>query len=310
MDQSLPPWTSGPATHPDEVRAVYRRILERAPVRARHVEVGSGRQMHVIEAGEGPPAVLLHGSGTSSISFLSLLERLDGIRGIAVDRPGFGLSDPADLPRERYRDAVVECVETMLDALGLAETALVGSSGGGTWALWYALARPERVRRLVLLGGVPLLPGTRPPPPVRVMAIPHLGEILNRVAKPSPKMVVRFMGTMGEGNTIVNYPDLIESLVAAGNDPVANNGNLAELRAISSPFGFRRALRLQPHELRRLSVPTLMVWGDREPIGGVGVAGATADLIPNARLEILLAGHVPWLGNLDRTAELVSTFVR
>jgi pimeloyl-ACP methyl ester carboxylesterase len=31
---------------------------------------------------------------------------------------------------------------------------------GGTWALWYALARPERVRRLVLLGAAPLLPGT------------------------------------------------------------------------------------------------------------------------------------------------------
>lgn len=181
---------------------------------------------------------------------------------------------------------------------------------GGTWALWYALARPERIRRLVLLDAVPLLPGTRPPPPLRVMATPKVGEFLQRVAKPSPKMVVRMMASVGEGDTIVNDPDLIESLVATGNDPVASEVNLAELRAIISPFGFRRALRLQPEELRQLSVPTLLVWGDHDPVGGVKVAETIADLIPNAQLEILPAGHVPWLGNLDRTAELVSTFVR
>ena len=296
-------------THPDAVEGVYRRILERAPVHTRYIEVSSGRQIHTIEAGEGPPVVFLHGSGTSSISFLSLLERLDGVRGVAVDRPGFGLSDPAELPSRRYRDAVVRWVEGLLDALGLAETALGGGSMGGMWALWYALARPERIRRLVLLDAVPLLPGTRIPPPLRVMATPMVGELLNRVVKPSPKAVVRMMASVGEGSTIVNYPDLIDSLVAAGSDPVASEVNLAELRAIMSPFGFRSAVRLKPEELRQLSVPTPVVWGDHDPVGGVKVAEAIADLIPSAQLEILPAGHVPWLGNPDRTAELVSRFV-
>lgn len=302
--------TGSTTTHPDEVRAIYRRILAKAPVRARYIELGSGRRVHVVEPGDGPPAVLLHGSVTCSISFVPLLERLDGVRGIAVDRPGFGLSDPAKLPRERYRDAAVECVERVLDALGLAEAALVGNSMGGTWALWCALARPSRVGRLVLLGSAPLLPGTRVPPPLRAMATPMVREFLRRVAKPSPKMVVRMMASMGEGDTIVNYPDLIESLVAAGNDPVASAANLAELRGIISPFGFRRALRLRPDELRRLSVSTLLVWGDHDSVGGVEVAEANAGLVPDAQLEILPAGHVPYLGNLDRTAELVSTLVR
>ena len=310
MIRSMPPQTGGvPTTHPDEVRAVYRRILEKASVRGRYLAVGAARRVHAVEAGEGPPAVLLHGSGTSSISLLPVLERLDGVRGIAVDRPGFGLSDPAALPRERYRAAAVGCMDGILDALGVAATALVGNSMGGTWALWYALARPERVRRLVLLGAAPLLPGTRVPPPLRLMATPVVGEVLQRVLKPSLKQVVRLMASLGEADTIASYPELIESLVAAGNDPVAAAANLAELRAAISPVGFRRALRLRPEELRQLRVPTLLVWGDHEPVGGVNVAQTIAALIPDSRLELLPAGHVPYLGNPDRTAELVSTFV-
>jgi pimeloyl-ACP methyl ester carboxylesterase len=297
-------------THSDRVRAVYRRRLDVAPVRASYIEAASGRRAHIIMAGDGPPAVFLHGSNTSSLSDVSMLERLDGVRAIAVDRPGFGLSDPAQLPRGRYRESAVETVERILDALELAETALVGGSMGGTWALWYALARPERVRRLVLLGAAPLLPGTRVPPLLRMMTTPLLGELLQRVAKPGPKMVVRMMASMGEGETIVNHPELIEALVAAGNDPVAAAANLAELRAIISPSGFRPALRIRPEELRRLRVPTLLVWGDHDPVGTVDVAGAIAGLIPSARLEVLPAGHVPWLGNLNRTAGLVSAFVR
>jgi pimeloyl-ACP methyl ester carboxylesterase len=300
---------SAPA-HSEAVRAVYRRRLEGAPVRARYIGAGPGRRVHIIEAGEGHPAVFLHGSSTSSLSDLPVLERLDGVQGIAVDRPGFGLSDPAQLPRGRYREAAVETVERVLDALGLAETALVGGSMGGTWALWYALAHPERVRRLVLLGAAPLLPGTRVPPLLRMMTTPLLGELLRRMAKPGPRMVVRMMASMGEGDTIVNHPELIESLVAAGNDPVAAAADLAELQAIISPLGFRPALLIRQEELRQLRVPTLLVWGDHDPVGTVDVAEAIADLIPNAQLEVLTAGHVPWLGNLDRTARLVSAFVR
>jgi pimeloyl-ACP methyl ester carboxylesterase len=46
----------------------------------------------------------------------------------------------------------------VLDALELPSASLVGSSMGGTWPTWYALARPARVQRLVLLGATPLLP--------------------------------------------------------------------------------------------------------------------------------------------------------
>lgn len=277
---------------------------------ARAVELSSDRWVHVIETGDGPPVLFLHGSGTSVASLLPVLERLEGVRAIAVDRPGFGLSDPTPVPRERFRAAAVEFIDEVLDKLGLESAALAGNSMGGTWALWYALARPERVRRLVLLGSAPLLPGTRPPAPLRVMATPALGAFLNRVMKPNPQRVVQLMDAMGEGETIVRYPDLLESVAAAGRDPKASAANLAELRAVISPFGFRRSARLHTDELRRVTVPTLLIWGDRDPVGATDAARMAAAAIPGARLEVLPAGHVPYLGHPERVSELVSGFVR
>jgi pimeloyl-ACP methyl ester carboxylesterase len=95
---------------------------------------------------------------------------------------------------------------------------------------------------------------------------------------------------VGEKEPIVRYPQQIESLVAAGNDPVATAANLAELRAAISSLGFRPSMRLHREELRRLTVPTLVIWGEHDPVGAVEVGQATAKLIPDARLEVLPAG--------------------
>ena len=254
--------------------------------------------------------MFLHGSNTSSLSLLPVLERLEGVRAIAVDRPGFGCSEPVRVPRERFRDAAVEFLDEVLDEVGLKTSAFAGNSMGGTWALWYALARPERVRRLVLLGSAPLLPGTRPPIPLRVNAAPLVGDLLPRVVKPNRNMLLRLMASMGEKDTIVRYPELIESIVAAARDPIASAANLAELRAIISPLGFRPSAMIQPDELRRLNVPTLLIWGDHDPVGTAEVARETARLMPRAQLELLPAGHVPYLGHPQRVSELLTTFIR
>jgi pimeloyl-ACP methyl ester carboxylesterase len=301
-------WNAAHA-HPGEVVAAHRKVLDDSPAQDRYIDVG-GRQVHVIERGEGPPLVLLHGTNTSALLFHPLLERLDRIRAIAVDRPGLGLSDPVDLPRKRFRDAAVEWLDRLLDALELGETALLGNSMGGTWTLWHALAHPDRIRRLVLVGAAPLLPGTRVPAPLRVMATPKVGELLQRAVPSSPKMIVQMMGLMGERETIVDYPEQIDALAAAGNDLLASKVNLAELRAVAGSFGFRRRLRLQADELGRLSAPTLLVRGEHDPVGGTDVARATTDLIPDAHLELLPAGHGPWLGHADRIADLIASFAR
>ena len=51
-----------------------------------------------------------------------------------------------------------------------------------------------------------------------------------------------------------------------------------------------------------------MIWGDHDPVVSVADAQAAAELIPDARLEVVPAGHVPHLGHPDRVAELLEEF--
>jgi pimeloyl-ACP methyl ester carboxylesterase len=218
-----------------------------------------------------------------------------------------GLSDPVDVQRRTFRDVAVRFVDDVLNALELESAVLVGASGGGVYATWYALERPRRVRGLVLLGSTPTLPGGRVPPPIRMMATPVLGNVMARV-KPGRRMLLRMMASVGEATTIERHPDLLDSLVYGARDSVAVSANRAELRALISPFGFRRATRFDAEELGRLSVPTLMIWGDRDPVVPLAHARAVAARIPAARLEVLAAGHVPQLGHPERVGQLITAF--
>jgi pimeloyl-ACP methyl ester carboxylesterase len=296
-------------SHSPRVRDAYERMVGAAGGRGRFIRRPSGR-VHVIEAGDGPPVVHLHGENTSSLSHLMLLPHLTGVRSYLVDRPGRGLSDPEEFPRNGLRACAVRFVDDVLDELRLESAVLVGASGGGTWSVWYALERPERVRGLVMLGSVPMLPGARIPPGIRLMATPVLGQFLSRTLKPGRRMLLRLMSSMGEGDTILRHPDLLDSLVDAAHDPVAISANAAEFRALLSPLGIRSAARIRPDDLRRLAVPTLMVWGDHDPVVSVESARAAADLMPDARLEMLPAGHVPQLGHPERVAAMIGDFAR
>ncbi|MGH3508322.1 MAG: alpha/beta fold hydrolase [Nocardioidaceae bacterium] len=260
---------------------------------------GQQRWTNPGQAGEGPPVLHLHGSSTSSLSHLPLLERCTALRSVAVDRPGFGLSQPTRVLQRRFRESAIDLVGDVLDELQWRSATVAGGSMGGTWALWYALAHPERVTRLVLLGSAPLLPGTRPPAPLRTATTPLLGELLVRFAKPNARILQRLMATVGEGDTIIRYPDLVDALVAAAHDRVAAQTNLAELRAVRSVLGFRASVRIRTDELRDLRVPTLLIWGDSDPVGCVEAARTAADLIPDARLEVLPAVMFP--GSATRT---------
>jgi pimeloyl-ACP methyl ester carboxylesterase len=290
--------------------AVQQQLLDEADldIRPRRIQLEGGSTLQILEAGEGDPLVILHGAGSSSVLMIPLMEKLKGRRLIAVDRPGYGLSDPVD-PGGDYRRAAVDVLTGLLDALDLEQVDLAGSSGGGVWSLWLALDRPERIRRLALVGGCPMLPGTRAPWPLRLYSTPWLGELMNRMT-PSPSSVKREMAAMGEGETILNYPGQIDAFVAAGSDPVANKTVLDEFRVyLRGPWGARPERLFTEDDLGRVSHPTLLIWGDRDPLGGPGAARRAAASFPNAHLEVLPAGHGPWLGEPQRTGQLVTNFL-
>ncbi len=297
------------------LRAWYERVLPEGSGYSRRVESDLPTRVHVLEKGAGPPMILLHGTGVAAGFFLPLLAELDGVRAIAPDLPGRGLSDPIDHPRRHFRTAAVGWLDRLLDVLGLEETVLLGHSAGGVWATWYALAHPERVGRLVLVGP-PAFPGTRCPLPHRVLATPGLGRLAAGLVPPGRESVLRFAAVMGERATLVRHPDLIDLLVAMRRDPVAESAARDEIHALVSPLalltpsGFRRRTRVRPDELGRLTMPTLLVWGRDEPLGGVAVARGVTDLIPSAKLAVLPGGHAPWLGQPAQTAVVILDFLR
>jgi pimeloyl-ACP methyl ester carboxylesterase len=118
-----------------------------------------GLDIRYLEAGNGVPAILLHGSslGSSADVFRRNLLALaaGGIRAIAVDLPGFGKSNPAPDLGGAARNAFIL---RFMDELGLKRAALIGHSSSGGPAVSIALKNPDRVSHVIVLGTGSLLP--------------------------------------------------------------------------------------------------------------------------------------------------------
>lgn len=104
----------------------------------------------------GTPVLLLHQSPLSSTQFDAVLPGLAarGFRALALDMPGFGMSDAA--PGDASLQDYVTIVPAALREFGWSDAALVGHHTGAVVAALFAVAEPQRVRRLVL-NGFPLL---------------------------------------------------------------------------------------------------------------------------------------------------------
>jgi len=114
-----------------------------------------GIRTNYLEAGEGPPVVLVHGSGPGVTAYanwrLNIPALASSLRVLAPDMAGFGSSDkPGRYGMQGWIDQLVG----FLDATGLDRVSLVGNSFGGGLAIRLAVDHPDRVDRLVLMGSV------------------------------------------------------------------------------------------------------------------------------------------------------------
>jgi pimeloyl-ACP methyl ester carboxylesterase len=125
--------------------------------RRAYVDTPNG-QIHVYDTGGGGrPLVLLHQSPTSSIDFFGVFPLLQaaGLRLIAIDGPGLGLSDAP--PRPTTVDDFVDAVFAVMDHLGVAQADVMGHHTGALVAVEAAVKQPARFRKLALYGA-PLMP--------------------------------------------------------------------------------------------------------------------------------------------------------
>lgn len=256
--------------------------LNRVPHQVGHVDV-DGVSTRVLRAGSGPDVVLLHGTGghleAYSRNIAGLARRF---RVTAYDMVGHGWSD---LPDHPYTiDVLSAHLLGLLDALGIDRTHLSGESLGGWVAAWTAAHSPDRVDRMIL--NTP-------------------GNIANK-----PEVMARLRET-----TLVAVKDPSEENVRRRVEFLFHRTHMVtdELvnlrRQVYSRPGFLRAIEntlvLQDPEIRkdfawgpdwvgRISAPTLLLWTDHDPTGGLDEAELLRTWIPGARLEVIEdAGHWP-----------------
>jgi pimeloyl-ACP methyl ester carboxylesterase len=269
-----------------------------------------GRRARYLELGSGDPVVFLHGGGAVAAEWAPLFPHLAGRRLIAVDRPGCGLSDPVDYREVDLRRHAVEFIEDLLDALGVERVPLVANSMGGLWSLWFALDRPQRVRCLALLGCPAVVAGTSAPFVMRLLSVRRLNQLMMKLQPPSPKQARALYASVAGKPAVDTLPqEFFDLAYHAQLLPGADTSFLTLLERVLRLRGARPAVRLDDSDVGRICQPVLFVWGDRDAFGGPAHAHRARQAVPASTLEVIDAGHVPWLDDAPRCAALLDDFL-
>lgn len=281
-------------------RGAEARLFRELGIEAREIWLDLERprmRARVLEIGEGPPVLQIHGGGGWGSLHAPLAAALPGRRHLLLDRPGFGLSDLVDL-RQDVRPRSVELVLSTLDALGLDEVDIIGNSFGSAMAMWFALEHPERVRSLGFAGGAAMLPGPDVPFVLQLLAAPVVGPLFLRLERPSPKQVRNLLQRFGQNPDTV-LPAMHALVLAAERVPAYGRAWAEILQATISVTGQRPGLILTVEELARITCPVAMAWGSNDPMVDLDTARAAEAVLPNATLTVTGIGHLPWLDDAD-----------
>ena len=258
-------------------------------------------------AGSGPVVLLIHGITSSADAWEAVIPALaEEHTVIAPDLLGHGGSAK---PRGDYSlGAYASGVRDMLAALGHERATVVGHSMGGGIAMQLAYQFPERVERLVLVSSGGL--GHEVGLPLRAATLPGAEWVLPLLTKRGPREVLTLAGSLLRLAGLRTAADVrgTERGLASFSDPEARRAFLHTARSIMDPSGQRVSAtdRLYLAE----GMPTLIVWGERDPMIPAAHGIAAHALIPHSRLELFPdAGHYPFDEDPERFAAVLSDFV-
>lgn len=261
-----------------------------------------GRQVHVVQVGQGMPVLLLHGLGASWITWERLIPLLaTRLQVLAPDLPGHGDSDTL---RPYRLENATPWMEALLNTLDVEKVALVGNSLGGIAALCFALERPKRVSHLVLVDAAGL--GREVAFALRLATLPGIGEILEA---PSEQGTRRLLQRLIFADPRHITPGLVDELTRVRSRPGAKETVLETLRY---GIGLRgaKAHILMLHRLREVSCPLLVVWGGRDAIFPVRQALQVREAAPQAQVVIFpKSGHWPHYEEPHAFAQLLLGFL-
>jgi len=238
-------------------------------------------------AGQGPVLLLLHGWGSSAARWQKIVKEVAerGVRVVALDLPGFGDSTPphAVWGIKEY----AEFVRAFLEKMEEKNVVLAGHSVGGQIALQFALDNPSMVKKLVLMAPA----AVRRPPGMREQALKGISKVLGYALYVAPVNVQTNARRIGY--RLLRRPDYLRTY-----------GVMREV--------FQKVIRqdLTPM-FPSVSVPTVLIWGDKDRITPLEDARLMEDEISGAKLHIIKgSGHNLHVDAPKELAETLSLVVK
>lgn len=249
------------------------------------------------DVGSGVPILLLHGSGPGVTAWanwrLTIPVLSQRFRVIAPDLLGFGYTERRENP-EYTMEAWSAHALSVLDALDIDRAHVVGNSFGGSLALYLGIHHPQRVRRLVIMGGV---------------GVPfEITEGLDRVwgYQPSLENMKQILPLFAYNQDLLG-DDLAQLRYEASIRP-----GFQESFSQMFPEPRQRALDAMTHnedDIASITAPTMMVHGREDQVIPTYTSKRMFELIDNAELHIFgRCGHWTQIEYADRFCDLVGDF--
>jgi len=263
-----------------------------------HTINAGGIETSYLEAGSGPPVIMLHGSGPGVSGTANWQYNIpvlaEKFRVLAPDIVGFGATErPTDIVYSLR--SWTDHVWAFLDALGIQEVALVGNSLGGRIALQMATDHPERISRMVLMGA----------PGVGMTLTEGLAAL--RAYEPSHEAMRDMLR-----NYFAVDPSLItDELVAIRYEASIADGAFEAYRAMFfDPKHKGSELGITEDEVRAIATPTLLVHGREDKVVPLSVSVTMLGLLPNADLHVFShCGHWTQIERADEFSALVDDYL-
>jgi pimeloyl-ACP methyl ester carboxylesterase len=266
-----------------------------------------GHRVSYRREGWGPPILLIHGITGSSATWDEVIPFLsDRYTVVAPDLLGHG--DSAK-PRGDYSlGAYASGIRDLMRAIGHNSATVVGHSLGGGVAMQVAYQFPEMCERLVLVSSGGL--GREVSIFLRAATLPGSEWVLPLLASNGVLSAGGSVGNLLRSVGLRAGPDLQEMWKGFSSlaDAEARQAFIYTLRGIVDPGGQRVSARDRLYLAE--TFPTMLMWGERDPIIPVTHGYSTHEEIPGSRLEIIDgAGHFPYRDDPRKFAALLSGFI-
>ena len=266
---------------------------------SKFVEV-NGMDVHYQRKGKGHPFVLIHGFSGHVHNWREWMEHLaNDFDLIAMDLPGFGLTGP-HIDRDYSMKSNIAFLDQFLSKIGVDTFYLAGNSMGGGIAWSYALARPDKVKKLVLVdaSGYPRK-SSKSIAGFELLEYRFLHPLITKI---TPEFIIK----QSLEGTYVNQNYASDKEVELYMDMLRRKGN-RQVLIDKMTQGVRKD---RSAEIKQIKTPTLIIWGDKDNLISVENAYKFEQDIPSSSLIVYPdIGHIPMDEAGKQSAKDVRTYL-